>query len=204
MPDLRRRLSLVPPAKREATRGRRGERADTLIEVLCAVVLMGVGMLVIITALLTVTVNAQTNKQKTQVASFLQKWSDAVTAPRTSSGTQNYTECTMPLGADIAMTPAERARIGLVASYKVEYLNAPVNGQPTWSAIPSAFGLIRDTRLGTGDFGIACFGSGTRGIQKVTLYASMSGKHPVNDSIVIYRRRTDCPTNYSNADRGPC
>ena len=163
------------------------ERGETLIEVLAAVALMGVGMTVILTALFTVSVNASINKERTRVAAFLQRWGDAVAAPYNAAGTRNYYDCQAPLtDANSVSTPS-----GVTATWKVEYLLPSSGGQPDWT----------NPTWGTQ---AQCSSNGDQGVQKVTLYATTSGKHDVQDSIVVYRRDTECPPSFDNPYLGPC
>lgn len=186
-----RRVALSVRGRRDAPSA--GQSGETLVELVFAVALMGIGMAAILASLLTTSATAKLNKDRTQVSVFLQSWGDYVISPRATANASNYgTDC--PSLIDPAGNTFSKPA-GWTTSATVEYLQGSAGTQPAnWAALSW---VSQD----------GCISQGDRGLIRITLKVkTASGKGQVTDSLVVFRRDDRCPANasFDNPDQGPC
>ena len=178
--------------RRAGAAPRRGERAETLIELVATIVLIGVGMLAILSSLVTSSVSAATARERTRVSLILNKWAEMNTAPKTASGGNGYIPCSalLPSAGFLEATGGGAPYNTWTASFTDEYISSdnPADwANPTWVSQS------------------ACNSAGDKGLQRLTLtITTTSGRGQITDTIVVVKRNNACPTQFNNADQGPC
>lgn len=179
------------------------ESGETLIEILITISLMGVAFAAVMGALFTASASAALNREKTEVSVFLQAWAEVVLAPTTPTGSAiNYAECGRPLTGPPRMSTGSWSETssgsntwknsdGWTATQTIRYAEpGPTPGQLDWND-PS--------------WSSSCPPGGDTGLQEITLSVTTDvGDRQVIDNLVVYKRDPRCPSDFDNADKGPC
>jgi prepilin-type N-terminal cleavage/methylation domain-containing protein len=196
-----------------ARAARRGERGETLPEVLVTVVLLGIGFTGILGALLTSTTIARQNAERTRATAAAQIFGEAAVAPVVdfdgpegpNPGIDNYIDCavpasytrtlpTDPTGAAPGQRPFEGYSVEVVS---VQFLNwGPAATFPTGF---DSFGVPQ--WLNPGDACVFTQNS-DGGLQRLRIEVKRNGQ--TVDSLVVVKRDPGCPDTFNNADLGPC
>lgn len=218
---------VVRPTSRLDGRAR-SQVGETLIEVLVAITLMGIGFAAIIGGIYTSVNIAERNQRYTRASIYLQAFAENVLQPaKTPTGTSDaaisaaaslyipcaddypaavdtYQDAGIGAAPDTRPGPAWTARI-----VKVEYLTGfesslPGLQAPKWTDNRAdCLSLPSYSTPPPGDV------PRDKGLQRLTLAVTNgdpSPDRPVKDSVVIIKRDRRCPpaSAYSNADLGPC
>ena len=204
---------------RTARRGEgsaRGERGETLIELLITIALMGIAFAAVTTAFFAASSGAAQAQERTRVSVALQAWAEGVLGPKNSSGNDAYESCVRPdvnpprvrsssgyvqwgSATESGTTATWTNSMGWTATMTTTYMAVPSNpadssfwNSPTFGASCSKVaqgGIDRDARL-----------------QRVVLHIKTKSTGGTSDGLVLYRRDARCPTTsvYNNPDQGPC
>lgn len=215
---------------RQAGKPIASERGETLIEVMCTVVLLGTGFVAILSAIFTATRVSDTNQNRTQASTYVQAYAEALLQPATAPPASppgswhpldpyTYKPCAAPetyntaglTTADYGLKPGYTAKIT-----KIRYLVSinSATGQPTWSA-PSftvgdagfngCYANYYVTKPSTTIDGSPRTLEFDRGMQEITVQIDSGARRDrIVDTLVIVKRDQRCPTTYDNADLGPC
>jgi prepilin-type N-terminal cleavage/methylation domain-containing protein len=183
----------------------RSERGETLIELLIAIALMGLGFSAILSGIFTSSATAVTNQQRAKVSLALQSWAEAVDQPAkdpstpTGSPVYLYNAC----GDPNAYLPDPNLKLippGFTAQItKVRYLkDVAADGTLTW--YNDQAGCYTGPRANATAF------QSDEGLQELTLKVTTgtAGGPKAADTLVVLKRDQRCPSNFNNADLGPC
>jgi Tfp pilus assembly protein PilV len=215
---------------RQAGKPIASERGETLIEVMCTVVLLGTGFVAILSAIFTATRVSDTSQNRTQASTYVQAYAEALLQPANSppaspgstyvpQDSYTYQPCAAPetyntaglTTADYGLKPGYTAKIT-----KIRYLvsiNAGT-GQPVWSSpsftvgdagFNNCYGAYYTTRVVKDISGNDRVLGYDRGLQEITVQIDSGARRDrIVDTLVIVKRDQRCPTTYDNADLGPC
>ncbi|MCU1370377.1 MAG: hypothetical protein JWO77_1571 [Ilumatobacteraceae bacterium] len=213
-------------ASRAGARGR-SQVGETLIEVLVAITLMGVGFTAIIGGIYTSVNIAETNQRYTRASIFLQAFAENVLQPAKTppagasaaaisaaaslyipcaddypAAVDTYQDAGIGAAPDSKPGPAWTARIIKVEYFKNFEQPLPNLQRPVWTEDRSyCQNLSSYNSPPPGDV------PRDNGLQRLTLEVSNGDPapdRPVKDTVVIIKRDRRCPNQYSSADLGPC
>ncbi len=168
--------------------GDRDERGETLVEIMVAVVFMGLVVVSLLGGLFTLIKVADVNTQKTRSSVALQSYAEQIKQPVTAAVTgATYVPCagTSSYGTFSGALPT---------GYTVEV-----------TGVKHLSGYVVDGPFRKPQFGTTCTAATDLGLQQITVKVDTGDRaHRVRDTVVITKRNTTCPPNFSNADLGPC
>jgi len=206
---------------------RNRQAGETLIEVLVAITLMGVGFAAVTGGIYTSVQIAETNQRYTKAAVSIQTLAEKALQPAKGSpaGSSDavlsrnasiYRACATPWtptdsGTYAANSIVLDSRAGEIPTgwtariTQIEYFNGWIQPLPgvrkaVWSTNASTCtSLTSYTNPAPGDW------PRDRGMQRLTLEISnQNADRPVVDTLVIVKRDRRCPITFNNADLGPC
>lgn len=171
-------------APHASARAGRGERGETLVEVLIAVVLMGTVVAGLLGGLFALVKTTNENQERTKVGLVLQSYAEAVKQPVDSL---EYKPCT---GDGSTQT----------AAYRTALSNA-VGG-----LLPSGYTATVNVEYWQGGTGFGVCSGTDRGLQRfsITINNGMTGTRNVTETMLVTKRNATCPNQFSNPDAGPC
>lgn len=204
-------LRLHGPARRPAAGS--GERGETLIEVMTAVVLMGIAFSAILGALLTATTIARQNAQNTRAAAAAQAFGETLVAPvvdlngpeSTGGGVDNYVRCGVP-GSYTYTLPTDPT--GAAAGrqpffgYTVEVVSIQFLDWGPSATYPTGFDSFGKPQWLAENAGCYFTQNSDGGLQRLRIVVKRNGE--IVDALIVVKRDPGCPTTFNNADLGPC
>lgn len=212
-------MRLAHPRRRSSRRGApvRAQAGETLLEVLVAIILMGIGFSAVFGGMYTSARIAQINQRNSKASIAAQAVAEGLLQPALPIPDP------IPPGrteADYLSTyrPCATAAGNPVDTYRDFGLGPPVGAIPpgwTWNVVEVRYlasidPILTDPDVYTPDFSRShaqCLSSGDLGLQELTIEVS-NGELPegprVVEQLVIIKRDQRCPDTFENADRGPC
>lgn len=201
-------LARAGQASSEAAGRVRTEAGETLIELLVAIVLMGIAFTSILGALYTSARVAQINQRNSKASIALQGLAEVLLQPSRGTLASTYIPC------------ATGSVAGPVDSYKAALpdLDAVPPGWD-WNVVKVRYGADPEAIPANADVYKAAFTrtkaecdsggptGGDKGLQELTIEVTNAGtsdKEKITRQLVVVKRDRSCPTNFSNADKGPC
>lgn len=176
-----------------------GERGETLIEMMVVIVVMGLGIVAILTGLLGLTRVTDSTAQMTRANLAAQSYAEQLKQPVLSSAaTTSYKPCATAAGG---------------ANPYPAFSGTLPTGGATWTATVTAVEVATVPAPGTGTgsvtFSTACTTGTDTGLQRLTIEISSGARNfPAKETVRILKRQTSCTNIYSadyqNTDQGPC
>jgi type II secretory pathway pseudopilin PulG len=198
---------------------------ETIMEVLLAIVLMGIGFTAILSGMFTSAKVAQVNQRNTEAALALQALAEAILQPVTAGGS-TYIPCAgydgdaddargdqyreamtnRPPAVSTLLNKGWTWRVSNIRYFRRFYATAAEPDiQATWAVKARPDGST-DTYSQ-----LSCLGNRDWGMQEITIEianpTTLPGPEQVVRTIVVVKRDRTCPPTspyYSNADAGPC
>lgn len=209
--------------------GRRvsSERGETLIEVMCTVILMGTGFVAILSAIFTATNISDANHQRTKASISVQAFAESLLQPAfpppASPGptyfpqqSYNYLPCAAWSGAyGVIDTGSGLLPTGYTATItRIRYFtgtfdaNGPVftpAGQTEAAATSQCYNTLYTSKSVKDISGNPQTMYVDKGLQEITVRLDSGPRRDrVIDTLVVVKRDQRCPGTYDNADLGPC
>ena len=201
----------------------RGERGESLIEILGTIVLLGFGFVFLLQGIFTVAAVSDSNQQRTRASITAQAYVESLIqpvsipeAPSTTSATAvdqidftTYIPCAIP--GTYGGPPGGALPAGYTATVtKVRYLmgyDASLN--PKWSSnVGDCYATWEwNHNLAVrGSTGVTQYYTRDKGLQEITVRIDSGARTrgQVADTLTFIKRDQRCPGTFDNADTGPC
>ena len=180
--------------RRVRAEGLRGQSGETLLELLITIVLLGTGIIAILSGLLTLVQTSELTANSTQASLLVQSYAEQLEQPmNASTNLTTYLPCSP--GAPQSAT---------VTAYNTTY---PATGLPntnwTVQVVHVDFPTHAIQSQATPDWNDICPATGDIGFQRLYIEAyANTANHPDKEQLVIVKRNQACPA--GSADPGPC
>lgn len=195
-----------PPCGPQRGHGR-SHAGETLLEVLIAIILMGIGFSAVFGAMYTSARVAQINQRETRASIAAQAVAEGLLQPSLPipdgqpevDYLSTYEECATAAGSP-------------VDTYKAAGLGPPSGAIPAgwdWNVVEVRYVSLAPTAsdpdVWAPTFSSTCSGpSDDPGLQELTIEVINSSTPSVTERLVVIKRDQSCPEEFENADRGPC